>query len=313
MATLSPWDQMFRAIKSASGEQKWIRAIAQPRRLSNGDVLWDGLFIDVTNAVKQDEQSRALEAKWRQVQKMESLGTLAGGITHEFNNMLMPIMTLAEITMRGLPEDGRAHKNLATIISNCKRAAELIEKILSLSRRNDVQRTAIRIADIVAESVDLLQATTPATITVHSSIDRSVGAILADETQILQVMLNLASNARHAMAGKVGELTIDLRTAVIKSRFEGRYSSLEPGTYAKLSVKDTGSGMNETVMRRIFEPFFTTKDVGRGTGMGLAMIHTIVTGLGGAVDVTSTPGGGTTFDVYFPLLKEDESAVALIG
>ena len=307
---LTPWDCVFRTCTKGRAE-KWIRTISRPRRLPNGAVIWDGLFLDVTDGVKQTEEKKALEAKLRNAQKMASLNTLAGGIAHEFNNMLVPIQGLTEIALRDVPEGSRAHKNLQIVVANAQRAAQIIDKVLSFSRREDNDHKAIDLAAVLADSLDLLRATFPATITFHIDIDASVGRIFGNETQFHQILMNLASNARHAMGGKVGRLTIALQGVAFDWPFEGRNGSLKPGAYAKLSVSDTGHGMNRATRERIFEPFFTTKEVGRGTGLGLAVIHGIVEAHGGAIEVASAPGAGTTFDIYLPLMREDEPALAI--
>jgi signal transduction histidine kinase len=305
----TPTEGMLR-ITAASGELKWIRLVARPRT-TNGEPVWDGLLLDVTASVKQTEENKTLEARLRQAQKLESLGTLAGGIAHEFNNMLVPISGLTELAMRDVAPDTRAHNNMRAVLLNSRRAAQLVEKILSFARQEDSGRTAVDLGTAVAEAAELLGATSPATIRIRTHIDRDVGAIYAGEVQIHQILMNLASNARHAMEGRVGEMTISVARVDFARPFEGRYASLKPGSYAKLSVKDTGHGMDAATMERIFEPFFTTKDVGKGTGLGLAVIHGIVSGHGGGIDVTSAPGVGTTFDIYFPLIEAEAPVQAV--
>jgi PAS domain S-box-containing protein len=304
-----PRDQVFRAT-TPGGERKWVRTISRPRRMARGEVLWDGLILDVTDSVRQAEEKKDLEERLRQSQRLESLGTLAGGMAHEFNNMLVPIQGLAQLTMREVPEGGRAHQNLNTILNNSRRAAHLVEKILAFARPEEGDRTATKLFDVVTEAVDLLKATAPATISIGTDLDRSVGMVFADEVQIHQVLMNLASNARHAMEGGVGELTVGLSKVTFTDVGPARHGSLRPGTYAKLSVSDTGHGMDQATVGRIFEPFFTTKKVGKGTGLGLAVIHGIVTAHGGAIDVESAVGKGTRFDVYLPLMAETETRLA---
>jgi PAS domain S-box-containing protein len=305
----TPIESMLR-ITAASGEEKFIRLVARPRATAVGPV-WDGLLLDVTASVRQGEENKLLEARLRQAQKLESLGTLAGGIAHEFNNMLVPISGLTELAMREIPPDTRAYNNMRAVLVNSRRAAQLVEKILSFARQEDSSGVAINLADVVAEAVELLGATSPATIRIRTKLDREVGTIYAGEVQIHQILMNLASNARHAMEGRVGELFISAARVDFDRPFEGRFASLRPGSYAKLSVKDTGHGMDAATLERIFEPFFTTKEVGKGTGLGLAVIHGIVAAHGGGVEVTSTPGEGTTFDIYFPRIEERASAQAV--
>jgi signal transduction histidine kinase len=269
-----------------------------------GRRMFNCVVRDVTEQKHAQDEKAALEAKLQQSQKLESLGTLAGGMAHEFNNMLVPISGLTELAMRDVAPESRAHRNMHAVLVNSRRAAELVERILSFARQENSGRISLDLATVVEEAVELLSATLPATITIKTQIDRHAGTIMAGEVQMHQVLMNLASNARHAMEGKVGELTISLVRADFDRGLEGRFASLKAGAYAKLSVSDTGHGMDMTTIGRIFEPFFTTKKVGKGTGLGLTVIHGIVTSHGGAIEVTSAPGQGTTFDIYLPRIAE---------
>jgi PAS domain S-box-containing protein len=259
---------------------------------------------DVTERRRSEQEKSLLETKLRQAQKLESLGTLAGGMAHEFNNMLVPISGLTELALRDVAPDTRVYRNLTAVLTNSRRAAQLVQQILSFARQEDHGDKPIELPAVVEEAVELLRATTAASISVRAEIDPGVGQIVAGETQIHQVLMNLASNARHALEGKVGEIVISLSRADFSRPWEGRFASLPPGSYAKLSVRDTGHGMDLTTLGRIFEPFFTTKNVGKGTGLGLAVIHGIVTSHGGAIEVESAPGLGTTFDIYWPRYAE---------
>ena len=278
-----------------------------------GRRMFNCVVRDITEYKRAEDEKAALKAKLQQSQKLESLGTLAGGIAHEFNNMPVPISGLTELAMRDVTPESRAHRNMSAVLVNSRRAAQLVEKILSFAREEDSARTAIDFATVLGDAVELLNVTSPATITIKTQIDRQAGRIMAGEIQIHQVLMNLASNARHAMEGKIGELTISLASVDLVRGFEGRFSSLKPGAYAKLSVSDTGHGMDMATMDRIFEPFFTTKNVGKGTGLGLAVIHGIVTGHGGAIEVTSAPNQGTTFDIYLPRIEEAAPPVQAVA
>jgi len=256
-------------------------------------------------------RSKELEAQIRQAQKMESIGTLAGGIAHELNNMLLPIQALTEITIEDLPEGSEARKNLSYVLQSAVRAGELVSKVLSFSHHDKAERKNIDLRTVVDDQMELLRSALPATIRFELELGEHPVSVLADETQIHQVLMNLASNAAHAMGGKVGNLTIRLSHFDLNDRADYARLGLASGCYASLSVRDTGHGMDATTLERIFEPFFTTKEVGEGTGMGLAMIHGIVTAHGGAIDVESAPGEGTTFNIYLPLAPETEPVLAV--
>ena len=280
-------------------------------------ITWEGIdaylvvIREITDRLRAEEEKSALEAQLRQSQKMESLGTLAGGTAHEFNNMLLPILGLTELAMREIPEDSRAHQNLSRVVENANRAAQLVEKILSFSRADEPKRSALDLRGVVIDAIELLRATLPATITFHEEISEKSSFVLGDETQIHQILMNLAANAKHAMAGGVGELTVGLADVDVDRELVTKLTNLKPGPHAMLFVQDTGSGIDENIIARIFDPFFTTKEVGEGTGLGLAMIHGIVTAHGGAIDVESELGRGTTFNIYLPLATQQEEALVL--
>ncbi len=270
-------------------------------------IIWMGesavlvVVRDITKRKEAERERALLEGQLRQPQKMESLGTLAGGIAHELNNMLLPITGLTELAMRELETDTRTHKNLDAVRQSARRAALLVDKILSFSHPDDAQRDLVDLRSIVAEEMELFAATLPATVQVCVELGDDVVTVLADETQLHQVLMNLASNAVHAMGGKVGVMTIRLSADEL---FESAVCSrlrVPPGRYAKLAVEDTGHGMSHETADRIFDPFFTTKCVGEGTGMGLAMVHGIVKAHGGAIEVSSELDGGTTFEIYLPI------------
>lgn len=264
------------------------------------------LFQDLT-------QQKLAEQQIRQAQKMESLGTLAGGVAHELNNILLPIQGLTELTRDMVPDGSPAYRNLSVVLKNSKRASELVDKILSFSHQTDPACKRIDLARLIKEEMQLLKTVLPATIDVRVDTEECPITVLADETQIHQVLMNLASNAAHAMGGKVGAITISVRSAVIWDAATCSRLELESRTYAKLSVQDTGHGMDKDTLERIFDPFFTTKPVGKGTGMGLALIHGVITGHGGAIDVSSKRGVGTTFDVYLPLAEDIKPALVANG
>ncbi|GAB6051690.1 hypothetical protein JCM17960_05100 [Magnetospira thiophila] len=255
------------------------------------------VFADITDRVEA-------EKNLRQAQKMESLGNLAGGIAHDFNNMLLPILALSELTRKQLPEGSRERKRLEIVVDAAKRASHLVKTILTFSRRSETEPKVERVDlyELIGQSLNLLRATLPSTVDIQAKLDPNTGFIMADSTQISTVVIDVASNAVDAMEGRVGRLSIGLSALPKGDKELARLPNLAPGAYARLTVTDSGKGMNEATMERIFDPFFTTKPVGEGTGLGLSMVHGIVTHHGGAIKVESAPNKGATFKFYFPLL-----------
>lgn len=286
----------------------WVTVLSRAFLVREGEdaTRLVGTHVDMT-------KGRRLEEQLRQAQKMETIGTLAGGVAHELNNILTPIQGLTELAMEDVPEETRAHKNMGFVLQSARRAGELVDKILSFSHQDKAERRPVDLRSVVQDEMELLGSMLPATIRIQLDIDEVPIIALADETQIHQVLMNLASNAAHAMQGKVGELAINLSAVDLRGQPDCQRLGLESTTYAKLSIKDTGHGMDEATKERIYEPFFTTKEVGEGTGMGLAMIHGIVTGHDGAIDVSSEPSVGTTFDIYLPLMQDGNAALAANG
>ena len=262
------------------------------------------------HAVIRDLTSaRELEARLRQAEKMEAIGTLAGGIAHDFNNLLAAIMGYTELALLEMPEPDaqRASQPGATCLNEAltaaRRARDLVQQILTFSRHDDVRRVETDLGRVVQETSRLLRASIPSTVEIR--INAAPGCVvLGNATQLQQVLLNLGANAEHAMRlTGGGELEINLSRGDLDEASATRFPSMTPGvTVAKLSVRDTGSGMPERVRERVFDPFFTTKPVGEGTGMGLSVVHGIITSHGGAIAVDSEPGRGTTFTMVFPCL-----------
>ncbi len=261
-----------------------------------GGSIW--LLEDVT-------ETRELEQHHRHSQKMEALGTLAGGVAHDFNNILGAIVGFTDVLSSRLP--GGDEKDIVGKIARaCERAIALVQQILTFSRGDaGFDREPVEIAEAIEESVQFLRATLPASITIETSIDAACGSVLARATDIEQVFINLCTNAAYAMANK-GKLTVTLRAETLDERPSRTRPGLKPGRYARLTVRDTGSGMDKATLSRMFDPFFTTKPLGEGTGLGLSMVHGIVTNCGGAILADSTPGQGARFDVFFPIVNESE-------
>lgn len=248
---------------------------------------------DVTHEVE-------LEAQLRHAQKMEAIGTLAGGIAHDFNNMLSPILGYAELAMSEAEHGSELWYSLNEIFNAGKRASGLVKQILAFSRRSEQERKLIQLENIVNECLQLLRGSLPSTINIRTDFqDRP--AVIADPTQMHQVVMNLGTNAYHAMREDGGILTVRLQAMQVTANSPFVSADLPPGSYARLTVADTGQGMSEETLERIFEPYFTTKKIGEGTGLGLATVHGIVKGHKGHILVESTPGNGTEFSVFIPM------------
>ena len=227
---------------------------------------------------------------------MEAIGTLAGGIAHDFNNMLAIILGNAEIALDDLQGGDGPGRNIEHIIKASKRARDLVRQILAFGRKNEGAKQPLQLAPLMQETYKLLRGVLPSTVRMHLDIRTESATVLADPSQVQEVLMNLATNAAHAMRDNGGILTIGLSTVAFNQNDPRPDPDMSPGTYVKLSVQDTGTGMTEEVRRRIFEPFFTTKEL--GTGMGLAVVYGIVKGHGGAVTTESKMGEGSTFTIF---------------
>ncbi len=266
-----------------------------------GGMATQGILRDITERKK-------MEAQLRQTQKMEAMGTLAGGIAHDFNNILMAMLGYSDMARQDIPKDSPARVSLKAVFEAGARAKDLVNQILTFSRQTEHERQPVKIHPIVKEALKLLRASLPTTIEIRKNIDTNCGIILADPTQIHQVMMNLCTNAFHAMREKGGVLDVSLKNVEVDASYMEAYPQLSPGKYIRLVVSDTGCGMDKATMARIFDPFFTSKAVGEGTGMGLSTVHGIVKSHEGAITVYSEPGKGSSFNVYFPAMKVETVA-----
>jgi PAS domain S-box-containing protein len=245
-------------------------------------------------------EQRQLEMQLQQAQKMQAIGTLAGGIAHDFNNILTAIIGYSELVIDDIPPDSLARENVQEVLVAGHRAKDLVQQILTFSRQGDAERKPLALHRIVKEVLKLLRASLPTTIDIRVHLATTTGEVLANPTQMHQVLMNLGTNAGHAMKDTGGVLEVGLDTLQVDEAFVQSHPALKPGPYARLTVKDTGHGMPPEVLARIFEPFFTTKGVGEGTGMGLSVVHGIIISHGGNITVESDPGIGTTFTIYLP-------------
>ena len=260
-----------------------------------------GISEDITEQQQAEEEKKVLAAKLRQAQKMESIGTLAGGIAHDFNNILTAIYGYAELAGMERSDAGKVKKYIDEILHGAGRAKELVNQILTFSRKGEQTLKPLHVQTIVKEAFKLLRSTLPTTIELKQDINPDCEPVLADPTEIHQVIMNLCTNAYHAMRRSGGILSVSVQPIQLNGNI-GPAIHLQPGSYLKIEIRDTGEGMAEDTISRIFEPYYTTKEQGEGTGLGLAVAHGIITGLNGEITVSSTLGKGTTFTLYLPTI-----------
>ena len=254
-------------------------------------------------------QTKSLESQLLQAQKMQAIGTLAGGIAHDFNNMLQAIIGYTEISLKTAPADEILCSRLTRVLEAGNRARELVGQILTFSRQQKEEQRPVTVSTIVKEVMKLLRISTPATIEFVEAIDDDAGTVMADPTRIHQLVMNLCTNAAHAMKATGGKLAVSLKPFHLGDSLIRKDIDLPPGAYVQLKISDTGCGMDHQTVARIFEPYFSTKKRGEGTGLGLAVVHGIVKNMNGAIKVYSEPNEGSTFNVYLPLIDaEAESA-----
>jgi PAS domain S-box-containing protein len=273
-----------------NGEEKIIHF--KPVTMATGDQFV--FYEDITNRQR-------LEDQLRQSQKMESIGTLAGGIAHDFNNILSPIILHTELVLEDISKEDSLRFSLEEILRASMRAKDLVKQILTFSRQTEQERIPLKISPIVKEALKLLRSSLPSTIEIRQNIEAEVGVVLADPTQIHQILMNIGTNAANAMRERGGVLEISLVDVDLHSDDTDHAVDLEPGQYIKLTVNDTGHGIEPAIMDKIFDPYFTTQEKGKGTGLGLSVVHGIVNSHGGHISAYSEPDKGTRFDVYLPL------------
>ena len=257
------------------------------------------IAMDITDLTRMQEEKLQLETQLRQAHKMEAIGTLAGGIAHDFNNILAAILGYSEIALEDCRGQAGLEGYLGEILKAGHRAKNLTQQILTFSRQAEIAPKPVRLRSIVREACKLLRASIPATIAIHEELN-SNATVMADPTQLHQVVMNLATNAAHAMEEKGGELTIQLNDVDFTPDHDQAGDSDGSRRFLKFTVADTGLGIPEKTLERIFDPYFTTKHKGKGTGMGLSVVHGIVKNCGGDIRVESEPGKGTVFDIYLP-------------
>lgn len=281
-------------IRRPDGQVRWIFDRAWPVKDPAGEIYrLVGIITDIT-------ERRLLETKMHHAQKMEAIGTLAGGIAHDFNNILGAIMGHAELAELEARDLG-VQRNLNEILIACRRAAELVGQILAFSRQQDRKRVCVQLDQVVAEALRLLKAVLPSSLELSIQLSPTAPTVLADPTQVHQIVVNLCTNAVHALEGRAKpRLSVSLESYEADHAFVRHHPGAHEGRYAVVTVADNGCGMDRATLERIFEPFFTTKAPGKGSGLGLSVVHGVVQRHDGVLTVDSLPGEGTTFRVYFP-------------
>jgi PAS domain S-box-containing protein len=288
--------------KTKSGETVYVEGSSRVIRYAGKSVIMT-ISRDISERKKAEAEREKLQTQLRQAQKMESIGTLAGGIAHDFNNILFPIIGFTEMVIGEMPTASRNRGYLEEVLKASYRAKELVKQILAFSRQSELERKPLKIQYIIKEATHLLRASLPTTIQIHSNIDPKCAPILGDPSQIHQILMNMGTNAYHAMPNG-GTLELSLTEVSLRRNEVSSYAGMEPGKYLKFTISDTGQGMTPDVKERIFEPYFTTKEKSKGTGLGLSVVHGIVRSCGGYIRVYSEPGSGTSFHIYFPVVSD---------
>ena len=297
------YDLEYRIVRP-DGSIRWIHDRAFPVRDASGRMYRQaGVAEDVT-------ERRQLESQYRQAQKMEAIGTLSGGIAHDFNNILTAVFGNLDLAKLDLAPDHPAYTSLSEIEKAADRAKSLVRQILAFSRQQPQSRHVVSLAPIIIEAASLLRATLPAGVELIKWIDPAAPNVFADGSQIHQIVMNLCTNSWHALNGSTGRIEVRLELAVIDGNDDSLVPRLRSGRYACLSVSDNGQGISAATLERMFEPFFTTKEPGRGTGLGLSVVHGIVQAHDGAIRVTSRLGVGTTFQLFFPAMDAEADLVS---
>ncbi len=287
-------------------EQEKVKAAnhALEKRVRERTAQLTNANIELNKEIEQrkqyEEERNKIEMQLLQLQKMETIGTLAGGIAHDFNNILTPILGYTEMAMEELEEESNLMYDIEQIYNAAMRAKDLVQQILTFSRQMEVDKRPLPMDQLINEVMNLVKASFPSNIQIIKNLSPDCGTIMADSTQIHQVIMNLSTNAYHAMKEKGGTLKISLKTVRANKAMQRKIPKLELKTYLCTTVSDTGHGMDKVTLSRIFEPFFTKKEVGVGSGLGLSVVHGIVSSYDGAITVESEPGKGTVFNIYLP-------------
>jgi PAS domain S-box-containing protein len=264
-----------------------------------------GLARDISDRQQAEAEKEKLGTQLRQAQKMEAIGTLAGGIAHDFNNLLSPIIGYSELILMELTADSTVAKWVQEIFTAANRAKELVKQILTFSRRSEHKLAPLMVQPVIKEALKLLRSSIPSSIEIQQNINPECGTVLAEPGQIHQIIMNLCTNAYQAIAGQPGSIIVSLTPELLAQADIASKVGLQPGHYLKLVVEDSGKGIDRESLKKIFEPYFTTKEKGKGTGLGLAVVHGIVKSYGGEINVYSEPGKGTRFNIYLPVFSTE--------
>lgn len=290
------------------GSWRWIESTRRNLLDDPGVGAIVANFRDITERKRAQAERERLEQRLRQAEKMEAVGRLAGGVAHDFNNVLAGVFAYGEMLFEEAAADSPLKRYAQNVLTAASRGRELVEQILAYSRSQRGKRVPVDLANVVAETLELIRGSLPAKIYLEASAPQSPHVVIGDATQLHQVVMNLCSNAIQAMSAG-GMLRVTLDTEDVSSERQLSHGALQPGRYVRLIVEDVGSGMDRATLTRVFEPFFTTKEVGRGTGLGLSLVYAIVADSGGAIDVKSAPGQGSTFTIY---LTRTDAALAVV-
>ena len=278
---------------------------AKPETDTEGRVIgMRAMFLDITARKKAEHETKRLEAALMQAQKMEAIGTLAGGIAHDFNNILSAVIGYTELALENAEKETSLYENIQQVHLAGMRAGNLVSQILAFSRQSEQELKPLQVGPLIKEALKLLRSSLPTTVEIEQKISTKLDNVMGDPTQIQQIVMNLCTNAAHAMEEEGGQMTVSLSQVTLTRKDYHRYPDLSPGRYIKLSVQDTGKGISPEIMEKIYHPYFTTKEKGKGTGLGLSVVHGIVRSYGGAVDVVSEPGKGSSFNVYIPTIRK---------
>jgi signal transduction histidine kinase/CheY-like chemotaxis protein len=296
METGADWNHDFR-ISTTEKETKWVRGMASHERQPDGSIFWDGLLLDITEQKQADE-------RLRQMAKMECVGRLAGGVAHDYNNIIMGILNYAEFCRDCIDADHPIRQWVDEITTEAQRSANLTRQLLAFARKQTITPKVLDLNDAVVGMLRMLQRLIGEDIELVWEPGANVWQVTMDPSQVDQILANLCVNARDAIGG-VGRITIETDNVELDADDCANYAETVPGAYVVLTVSDTGCGMDRQTLEHVFEPFFTTKSVGEGTGLGLATVYGITKQSNGHLSVDSEPGQGTTFRIYLPRAAED--------